>query len=431
MPKKVVVIGAGPMGLAAAYHAAKAGHDVELLEADDRPGGMAAHFDFDGLSIERFYHFVCKSDKDTFALMNEIGIGDKMRWRPTKMGYFMAGKIHPWGDPISLLKFPHLSLIDKIRYGLHAFTCTLRKDWRPLDGLSSRTWIETWCGKRVYDRMWRRLFELKFYEFADNISAAWTWTRIKRVGTSRKSIFQEELGYIEGGSQTLVDALAQAITRAGGKITYRARVSRIAIESGVVTGVETGNGSIKADAVISTVPTPFVPLVAPNLPKETIAKLRSIDNVGVVCVLFKLQKSLSGNFWLNISDPNIEIPGLVEFSNLRQVGPTIVYVPFYMPSTHPKFDRPDEAFVSESLAYLKRIKPGLTDADVLGTHVGRLKHAQPVCTPNFLDKLPPIQSGIRGLQVADTCYYYPEDRGISESVRFGKMMADAIERPAA
>ena len=36
---------------------------------------------------------------------------------------------------------------------------------------------------------------------------------------------------------------------------------------------------------------------------------------------------------------------------------------------------------------------------------------------------------IRGLQAADTCYYYPEDRGISESVRYGKMMAEAVDNP--
>ena len=54
---------------------------------------------------------------------------------------------------------------------------------------------------------------LKFFEFAENISAAWIWTRIKRVGTSRKSLLQEELGYIEGGSQTLVNALVQAQSR--------------------------------------------------------------------------------------------------------------------------------------------------------------------------------------------------------------------------
>jgi len=34
---------------------------------------MAAHFDFGGVSIERYYHFVCKGDAPTFALMAELG----------------------------------------------------------------------------------------------------------------------------------------------------------------------------------------------------------------------------------------------------------------------------------------------------------------------------------------------------------------------
>ena len=75
---RVAVVGAGAMGLAAAYHALKLGHEVTVFEADRVAGGMAAHFDFDGLSIERFYHFVCKSDQSTFELMGELGIADKL-----------------------------------------------------------------------------------------------------------------------------------------------------------------------------------------------------------------------------------------------------------------------------------------------------------------------------------------------------------------
>ena len=33
------------------------------------------------------------------------------------MGYYIDGTLHPWGDPVSLLKFPHLSLVEKLRYG--------------------------------------------------------------------------------------------------------------------------------------------------------------------------------------------------------------------------------------------------------------------------------------------------------------------------
>jgi hypothetical protein len=37
-----------------------------------------------------------------------------------------------------------------------------------------------------------------------------------------------------------------------------------------------------------------------------------------------------------------------------------------------------------------------------------------------------VQTPIEGLQIADTCYYYPEDRGISESVRFAKLMVERL-----
>src|SRR5262245_36030599 len=139
---RIVIIGAGPMGLAAAHRAAVLGHDVDLIEASDIAGGMAAHFDFGGLSIERFYHFVCKSDLPTIGLMQELGIADKMKWSATSMGYFMKGKVYPWGDPISLLTFPHLDFISKIRTGFQMFWTTKRRDFASIEGLTARQWLE-------------------------------------------------------------------------------------------------------------------------------------------------------------------------------------------------------------------------------------------------------------------------------------------------
>src|ERR1039458_8905569 len=124
---KVVVIGSGAMGLAAAYRAVKRGHTVEVLEAAPEPGGMAAHFDLAGLSIERFYHFVCKTDRATFSLLDELGIGDALRWRATSMGLFMGGRLYPWGNPIALLRFPKISVLSRLRYGLFAFVSVRRK----------------------------------------------------------------------------------------------------------------------------------------------------------------------------------------------------------------------------------------------------------------------------------------------------------------
>jgi protoporphyrinogen oxidase len=423
---EVAIIGAGVMGLAAAHHALKRGHAVTVYEGDKVAGGMAAHFDFDGLSIERFYHFVCKADRPLFDLMAELGIADKMIWRETSMGYFIDGNHYDWGDPVSLLKFPRLPVTAKLRYGLQMFLQTRRKRWDDLENVNARDWFIKWGGRKTYDVLWRRLLELKFFEYADNISAAWIGTRIKRVGTSRKSILQEELGVIDGGSQTLVDALVRAIEAGGGTIRLGLPAREIVSTDGRVDGVRTDEGTAAFDHVISTVPTPFVSALVPALPAASKQAYDSIRNIGVVCVLLKLKKPVTRHFWLNINDPSIDIPGIVEFSNLRRLPDTVVYIPYYMPQTHPKFEKPEEFFVDETMGYIGRLNPAIRADDLIASRVGRLRYAQPVCEPGFMSKIPPVQTPITGLQIADTCFYYPEDRGISESVRFAKMMAEAL-----
>jgi protoporphyrinogen oxidase len=423
----LIIVGSGAMGLAAAYYAIKAGHTVDVLEAAPEPGGMAAHFDFDGLSIERFYHFICKSDMPTFELMRELGIGDLLRWQTTSMGLFTGGRLYPWGDPISLLRFPEIGLISRLRYGFFAFVSARRENWDAIENESARSWITRWCGQEVFDRLWKPLLALKFYQYADDISAAWIWTRIKRIGRSRRSLFQEELGYIDGGSQVLVDALYQTIQKNGGKIRISCPAIAILSENSRVTGVETPEGILPADAVICTVPTPLISKLVPDLPSDLKAAYDAIHNTGICCLVFKLNQSVTPHFWVNVSESDIEIPGFIEFSNLRPLENTVVYVPYYMPTDHPKFSWSDQALLDQAFSYLQRVNPKLTRANILSSRVARLRYAQPVCEPGFAAKLPPIETPIDGLQIADTCFYYPEDRGISESVRLGKEMIGRVK----
>ncbi len=423
---RVAVIGAGIMGLAAAYEALLQGHEVDVYEAAPEAGGMAAHFMLGDVSIERFYHFVCKTDMPTFALMAELGIDAKMRWVATSMGYFVGGALHCWGDPIALLRFPHLSLVQKIRYGMLMFVSARRERWDSLEQRDAREWIISWCGPDVYRIMWAKLFAYKFYDLADNISAAWIWTRIKRIGRSRRSLMQEELGYIEGGSETLVAALVDAIVTRGGHVRLSAPVERVLTQDGAVTGLRCAGADIAADAVIATVPTPLVPDMVPDLGAAALERYRAIANIGVVCVVLRLKRSVTPHFWLNIDDPDFEIPGIIEFSNLRPASGTVVYVPYYMPITQAKWAWTNEAFIANAMACVLRINRALTPDDLMAAHVGRLRHAQPICEPGFAARLPPVQTAIRGLQIADTCFYYPEDRGVAESIRLGRAMARSI-----
>ena len=411
------------MGLAVAYQLARDGHHPVIFEADDRIGGMTAAFDFSGLNIERYYHFHCISDHAFLDILKELGLEKKMHWVETKMGYWYQNRLQAWGNPIALLKFRGLSLIAKFRYGLHAFLSTKRNDWKPLDNRDAQSWIRGAVGAEAWEVLWRRLFEYKFYNYSDNLSAAWIWSRIRRIGRSRYSLFREKLGYLDGGSETLLQGMKQDIEAKSGVFRLKSPVTRVVIEDGQVKGVEVGGAVEHFDKVISTIPLPYVPQIMPGLPSDVIERFKSLKNVAVVCVIAKLRKPLTENFWLNTNDPEMDIPGLVEYSNLRPLDQHIVYVPFYVPGEHPLFAEPDQNFLDKVQRYLKKINPALTDDDFIELRASRYRYAQPICEPGFLDRLPPVEQSIKGLWIADTSYYYPEDRGISESIGFGRKMA--------
>ena len=423
MSQRIAVLGAGPMGLAVAYQLARDGHQPVVFEADDRVGGMTATFDFSGLQIERYYHFHCTSDTAFLQILDELDIAKQMHWVETKMGYWYQNRLQAWGNPWALLSFRGLSLMAKFRYGLHAFLCTKRSDWQPLDTVEATGWIRRWVGEEAWEVLWRRLFDYKFYGYSNNLSAAWIWSRIRRIGRSRYNLFHEKLGYLEGGSTTLLNALKVDIEHHGGIIRLKSPVQKIHIEEGRATAVQTSQGVESFDKIISTVPLPYVPRLMPDLPLDLLQKFQVLKNIAVVCVIAKLKKPLSANFWLNVNDPEMDIPGLVEYSNLRPLDHSIVYVPFYMPGEHAKFSDPDQIFLDKVKSYLKKINPDLSDDDFIDIRASRYRHAQPICDPGYLSKLPPAALPIKGLWVADTSYYYPEDRGISESIGFGRQLA--------
>jgi protoporphyrinogen oxidase len=99
-----------------------------------------------------------------------------------------------------------------------------------------------------------------------------------------------------------------------------------------------------------------------------------------------------------------------------------------MPGEHEKYTDSDEVFKDKVKRHLKLINPEITNDDFIAIHASRYRFAQPICEPKFLDNLPPVQLPIMGLYVADTSYYYPEDRGVSEGIRFGAAIADLVSK---
>ena len=427
MAPRIAVVGGGPMGLAVAYQLALEGAKPVLLEADDRLGGMAASFQFAGQTLERYYHFHCLSDQAFFELLEELGLADQLRWKQTCMGFFVDGRLYRWGSAGSVLSFRRLPLLTRLRYLLHAARCLSLRRWQHLDGIRATDWLKRWLGPQGYALLWQKLFAYKFYEHSDTLSAAWIWSRIRRLGQSRRWL-KETLGYLEGGSQRWIEALEQRLRELGCEIELASPVLAMRSQGpGQGAVVQTPAGERQFDAVISTVP---LPLVAPMLQAggadpALVARYSDQLSVACACVVLQTRQPITGNFWTNINDERFAIPGIIEFSNLRPLQGHITYVPYYMPASHPDYQRPDEAFIADSIACLQAINPDLARADVLAAHCSRYRYAQPVCGTHFHQSLPPLQP-LPGITTVDTTVYYPEDRGIAESVGYGRELARQV-----
>ena len=139
----VVVVGAGFTGLAAAHDLAKAGRKVLVLESDASPGGLAGTFEFqDGVRIEKFYHHWFNNDAYVPQLVKELGLGSEIVTLASKTAMYFNGRQWRLSTPWDLLRFKPVSLLSRIRLGLLVFRVRKIRDWRSIEHLSIREWLE-------------------------------------------------------------------------------------------------------------------------------------------------------------------------------------------------------------------------------------------------------------------------------------------------
>ena len=108
-------------------------------------------------------------------LLEELGLTDDLVRRPSQTGVYFDGRLWKLATPLDLLRFTALSLVDRIRLGFLVFQVRRIKDWKTIEGLAIREWLEPLCGKAVYQAVWEPLITGKFSVHAECVSAAWMW----------------------------------------------------------------------------------------------------------------------------------------------------------------------------------------------------------------------------------------------------------------
>jgi protoporphyrinogen oxidase len=436
---KIGIIGCGITGMTAAYELAKAGHEVEVFEAADTVGGIAGAVQIDGFYLEKYYHHFFKSDANVISLLSELGLGSRLLWKQSRMGYFSDNKAYEFGTPQSLLKFKPLPFMDKFRFGLSVLKLMAIKDWHALENVTARDWLMDNAGIKAFEKVWKPLLVTKFGGEYDKVSMAWFWGKITLRGTSKEN-GREMLGYIDGSSSKLFDRLTEVLTEKGVKINLNCRVEAInKADEGFTIEMQKCRGeqcsptreTTNCDRIIAAIPLPiFGELAAEILPTDYIENIKAIEHTSVVCMVLMLKKSFSHFYWLNIGDESIPFGGLIEHTNLLDKSmynnKNVLYISNYVYKTDKYYTMSSEELLKEYLPHLKKINPEFDENWIEAVYTYRDEYAQPVIKCGYSKLKPEFETPVKGLYTAGMCNIYPEDRGVNYAIRDGKAVAAMV-----
>ena len=433
---RVGVIGGGAGGLAAAYELMKRGHVAHVYERAPFLGGQASTFEVGGGQLERGYHHLFMSDTHMVDLIHELGLGPKLAWIESKVGFFHGDKIWKFTSPTDLLRFKPLSLFDRLRLGLVTFYLQKVQKGLRYENVTAAEWLQKRVGKKAYEVVWEPMLRGKFGEHYQEISMVWIWKKINlRVSSRGKPWEKEKLGYPMGSFGEIFDTLGERIREMGGEVHISSGVRRVVVEDGRATGLEVELPGkepevVPYDAVIATTPSYVFTKLVPPMPEEYTRRLTDVTYLAAVLMVLVLKRPLSQVYWLNVADRSMPFVGVIEQTNMMDPslygGKHVVYLSNYPGTQDRLYKMSGEELLEEFLPHLKRINPDFDPSWIEEYHHHRVDAAQPIIGVNYSQRIPDLRTPITGVYLANTTQIYPEDRGTNYSVRLGKQVVDMV-----
>jgi phytoene dehydrogenase-like protein len=238
---RVVVIGSGLGGLATATLLARGGATVTLLEKSTVAGGRARTQRRDGWAWNLGPHALYAGGAAARTL-RALGIpiaGGK----PKVGGYAIRGGVKHTlpGGPVSLLTTRLLGVGEKVVVG-KLLAALPKVDPGPLARVTTEDWITAQTHHESVRDLLRGLFRLSTYAATPEQSAGAAITNLQHA-------LRDGVYYLDGGWQSLIDALQQAAVAAGVTIAAGERASAID-HDGRVRGVRGVTREFACDAVV-------------------------------------------------------------------------------------------------------------------------------------------------------------------------------------
>ena len=393
----VVVIGAGPAGLTAAYQLGKAGVACHVLEADSVVGGISRTVERDGWRFDigghRFFTKVPAVERLWYEILGEQDF--LLRPRRSRIHYRGAMFDYP------LRAFNALAGLGP----LEATRCMASYAWAQVSPPKDQSHFEGWTTARFGSRLYRIFFKTYSEKVwgmpATEIRADWAAQRIKNLSLMRAVLnaclpdrnrngvtsLIEEFRYPRLGPGMMWDRAHQRVTAWGTRVQLNTRVTGVMRDSKRAIAVRmTSDGvdrTVAASHVVSSMPLgELVQVMDPLPPPDVLNAARGLRHRDFLTVALVVpEEDAFPDNWIYIHDPEVEVGRIQNYGSwspdMVKPGRTCLGLEYFVNEGDHLWDMADEDLIALARAEVDRLGLVKTSRIEAG-YVVRMPKAYPV-----------------------------------------------------
>jgi protoporphyrinogen oxidase len=414
--ESVVVMGAGPGGLAAAVHLARHGVRATVLEAAPFVGGLARTIERDGFRFDLGGHRWFTKNEELNDWFRDLMKGELIMVPRISRIYF-KGKFFLY--PVSVknvlanagifrcIAASFSFVAAQIRYGLFK---------KPI--VSMQDAFEMQFGAVLYDMFFRRYSEKVWGRPCSEMSSDWVTQRTKglsMLATVKEALLKpkekvvsliDEFMYPRYGYARISERMAEEVAAKNGAVHLGQRVVKIAHDGRRILTVsaQDGEGTVRvyaADAVVSSIPlTLLTQIMDPPAPQAVIDSARSLTFRDIITVnLMLAREQVTNDTWLYIHDDEIPFARIHEPKNwsvdMVRPGTTSLVLECFCSYGDATWQKTDEEICAICIDALVEKLRFIERRDVIGAFAVRARQAYPVYALGYAGPLKALKDYVR------------------------------------
>jgi protoporphyrinogen oxidase len=452
--QRVVILGAGPAGITAAWRLTELGYPVTVLERDDAVGGMARTINVGQYAVDFGPHtFHIRETEESRRVLASIqrffGDDPLILTRGTRV--LLRGKEYIY--PLEMLQvMTGVSPVLSARIIFDYLIATVKSTFAPAKKEDS---FEEWgvrnLGRTLYDLCFG-IYSARVWGLPTSQISSKQAQRVAKLNL--KNIILRTLGinadpatyftkymYPRKGISLLYEGMADEVRAAGSVIKLQAPAIRLEREGDRVARVvyrEDGQDkTIECDLLLSTLPLPaLVSMMSPALPAPVMAHAAKLRYRSLKLIYIALKRAKMTDYhWVYLLDEQFRVNRLSEQKNVSPdmvpQDSTVLCIELSLWKDEPLWQASDEEVYQLALRDLMKMGYGVTPDEVLSYHVTDIPTAYPVYELNFEEHLIPVLDGVHEVPNLLTLGRHGLflNNSMDDNVLLGMQIADHINRP--